>query len=121
MFIFDRFEALRAAKGISKSHIATAIGRTPTTIQDWKNGKAEPSKAQLAIVAELLNTTPEYLAGESDKSLPANEPADGLSRDELEIIQMFRSVQTPYQASAYNAIKSVLQALPSRDADEEDQ
>ena len=69
MFRFDRFEALRVSKGISKKHIADAIGRSAQIIQDWKNPKktVEPNDKQLKIVAEILGTTPEYLLGVVDE------------------------------------------------------
>lgn len=66
MFDFTRFEKLRAKKGVTKAHIAAAIGRTPTAIQDWKQKKSVPNTEQLKIVAEILGTTPEYLMGETD-------------------------------------------------------
>lgn len=66
MFRFDRFEALRTSKGITKKFVSDAIGRSSQTIQDWKNGKTEPNDVQIAIVSELLGTSPEYLRGEVD-------------------------------------------------------
>ena len=66
LFIFARFEALRIEKGVTKSYIARALDRTPTIVQDWKQGKSSPDDEQLAIVARILQTTPEYLRGETD-------------------------------------------------------
>ena len=79
MFIYDRFEAVRAKKGITKAHIAGAINRTPTIIQDWKKGKSEPNEYQLAIIADVLGTTVAYLCGESDNdALETNKaPSNG--------------------------------------------
>lgn len=67
MFDFTRFEKLRAKKGVTKAHIAAAIERTPTAIQDWKQKKSVPNTEQLKIVAEILGTTPEYLMGKTDE------------------------------------------------------
>ena len=70
LFSFNRFESLRASKGITKKYIADALDRTPTLIQDWKSGKSAPNKEQLQIVADILGTTPEYLSGETDEKNP---------------------------------------------------
>lgn len=63
---YDRFENLRAERGITKKYIADALNRKDTICQDWKKGKSTPNPAQLSIIADILNTTPEYLKGESD-------------------------------------------------------
>ena len=85
MFSFNRFESLRASKGITKKYIADALDRTPTLIQDWKSGKSAPNKEQLRIVADILGTTPEYLSGETnEKEPPALKNESGRKQDELE-------------------------------------
>ena len=73
MFIYARFEALRAEKGITKAFIAEKLNRTPSICQDWKYGKSVPNEEQLRIVADLLETTPAYLTGESNEKKPAPE------------------------------------------------
>ena len=70
MFNFARFESLRAERGITKSYLAKLLGRTPTIIQDWKQGKSAPNRDQLCIISNALGTTPEYLTGESDEKKP---------------------------------------------------
>lgn len=69
MFRFDRFEELRASRGVTKKFITDAIGRTSQTVQDWKNGKSEPNDSQIGIVAQILGTSVEYLRGETDESI----------------------------------------------------
>lgn len=71
MFLYERFEALRASKGITKVYVAKALNRSPTICQDWKVKKTEPNETQLAIIADILGTTPEYLTGENDDPTPA--------------------------------------------------
>ena len=76
MFIYERFEALRSSRGITKRFIAQSLGRSPTLCQDWKMQKSQPSDEQLAVVARILGTTPEYLRGETDEVSPAPGPAE---------------------------------------------
>ena len=81
MFLYNRFEALRVARGITKTFIAQSLGRSPTLCQDWKQQKSQPNDAQLREVARILGTTPAYLRGETD------EPGIDPTRDEeLEVI-----------------------------------
>ena len=76
LFIYERFEALRASRGITKRFIAQSLGRSPTLCQDWKLRKSQPSDEQLAVVARILGTTPEYLRGETDEVSPVPAPAE---------------------------------------------
>jgi transcriptional regulator with XRE-family HTH domain len=81
LFLYDRFEALRVSRGITKTFIAQSLGRTPTLCQDWKQQKSQPNDAQLREVARILGTTTAYLRGETD------EPGIDPTRDEeLEVI-----------------------------------
>ena len=81
LFLYDRFEALRVSRGITKTFIAQSLGRTPTLCQDWQQQKSQPNDAQLREAARILGTTPAYLRGETD------EPGIDPTRDEeLEVI-----------------------------------
>jgi transcriptional regulator with XRE-family HTH domain len=79
LFIYSRFEELRSSKGVTKKFIADKLGRLPAICQDWKYGKSSPNADQLKIIAEILDTTPEYLTGKSDQKEKPVEP------DELDI------------------------------------
>ena len=81
LFIYERFEALRASRGITKRFIAQSLGRSSTLCQDWKKQKSQPNDEQLAVVARILGTTPDYLRGETDEVSPA--PAEDRELAEL--------------------------------------
>lgn len=66
LFQFERFEALRQSRGVTKTFIAQSLGRSTSLCQDWKQQKSQPSKEQLRVVARILGTTPAYLLGETD-------------------------------------------------------
>lgn len=78
MFDFNRFEALREEKGVSKSFIAQKLDRTASICHDWKAGKSSPNEKQIQIVAKILGTSPEYLKGETEKN-PPPKPARAVS------------------------------------------
>ena len=73
MFDYDRFEQLRRSKGITKKFIAQSLGRSATLCQDWKQRKSQPSQAQLQRLAEILDTTPAYLTGETEEPSPSSD------------------------------------------------
>ena len=70
LFLYNRFEALRVARGITKTFIAQSLGRSPTLCQDWKQQKSQPNDAQLREVARILGTSTAYLRGETDDPAP---------------------------------------------------
>lgn len=74
LFDYNRFEQLRSAKGITKKFIAQSLGRSSTICQDWKQQKSQPNPEQLRRVAEILDTTPAYLTGETEDSSPTSSP-----------------------------------------------
>ena len=74
LFQYDRFEALRLSRGVTKTFIAQSLGRSATLCQDWKQQKSQPSDAQLREVARILGTTPAYLRGETDDPAPCPAP-----------------------------------------------
>lgn len=79
MFIYTRFEELVEELGIKKTFVAEKLGKSPSICQDWKRGKSHPSATQLQIVADILDTTPEYLTGETntkEKPVPNEDELD---------------------------------------------
>ena len=106
LFIFERFEELRKSQGKTKTHIASLIGRTPTVVQDWKQGKSEPNAEQLAVICNELNTTPDYLTGKTNKKTATSE-GDGLTETQLALIDIVKQM-TEEEASAYLASASLL-------------
>ncbi len=78
MFDYDRFEQLRRSKGITKKFIAQSLGRSATLCQDWKQRKSQPSQAQLRQVADILDTTPAYLMGETEE--PSSSAGDEMTQ-----------------------------------------
>lgn len=62
----DRIRALAKEKGLSLSFICSKLGVAHVYFIDIdKSGRDIPDD-KLAIIADLLNTTPEYLKGETD-------------------------------------------------------
>lgn len=63
---FDRISALKKKKGVSYTYLCAQVGRGSNYIADCKNkGVAIPDDV-IAVWADILDTTPEYLKGETD-------------------------------------------------------
>ena len=120
MFIYERFEALRKSRGITKRFIAQSLGRSPTLCQDWKLQKSQPSDAQLAVVARILDTTPAYLRGETDEPAPA--PAEDAEltallaslREREDMRMLFKLAQDASPEDVRQAVK-IIEALRQHD------
>ena len=65
--IFDRLDMLRKEKGISATFLCAQVGKNRFFIKDCRNGKGHVSDDAVAKWADILDTTPEYLKGETDE------------------------------------------------------
>ena len=114
LFDYERFEKLRASKGITKKFIAQALGRSATICQDWKQRKSQPSEEQLKIVAEILGTSVAYLMGEDVQAETA--PDDELMallttlREREDIRMLFKLAKDASPEDVRQAVK-IIEAL----------
>lgn len=90
----DRIKNLSKEKGWSLSFLASKLGLTASYFTDVKNGKTKISDDRLAVIAAILNTTPEYLKGETDtKEKPATSKDDELDKEFSELIKQLSPEQ----------------------------
>lgn len=107
MFIYARFEELIEELGIKKTFIAEKLGKSPSICQDWKRGKSQPNADQLKIVADILDTTPEYLTGETDtkeKPVPTEDELDNI------LINLLKELTPEESAKAASFVQGLLAA-----------
>lgn len=105
MFIYTRFEELVDDLGIKKTFVAEKLGKSPSICQDWKRGKSQPSATQLKIVADVLDTTPEYLTGETDvkeKPVPNEDELDKM------LINLLKELTPEETAKAASFVQGLL-------------
>ena len=63
---------------------AAEIGVAPSVVSAWRNKKSESYMKRLPQIAEILNTTVEYLlTGEKKEPAPAPRNGDELDRDTI--------------------------------------
>lgn len=66
MCAINRTLELAKEKGISQAFICGKLGLRRTYLSDVRIGKDSLTDDRLIIIAAILNTTPEYLKGETD-------------------------------------------------------
>lgn len=91
----DRIETLRKKQGISLTHLNTAIGAYRGKITDVRAGKSSFSEEEISLLAKELNTSTDYLLGNTDNPQPAGQPSSegtGLNPQEQRLIEIFREL-----------------------------
>lgn len=93
MSIIDSVLHLAKEKGVSQAFICNKLGLSRNYLAEVKKGKTSLTDDRLAVIADILNTTPEYLKGETDtKEKPAGESTDGLSDYDARLLDWFHSL-----------------------------
>lgn len=88
MFDLTRLESLAKTKGISKTHLCSLVGRPKYYLNDIKNKGTQAPDDYIEVWAQTLNTTPEYLKGETDiKEKPADLVVSGKDKELLDLIE----------------------------------
>ncbi|PAB55135.1 hypothetical protein A3Q24_05485 [Lactobacillus johnsonii] len=91
--IFSRIQEVAHKRGMSIRQVALNSGfNSPNAIYRYKQG-VSPRKTTLNAIADALNTTPEYLLGETDdwqKHDVTPEEELGLDKDDQEMLALFR-------------------------------
>lgn len=93
----ERIESLAKEKGLSLSFISVKLGLRRTYLKDVKLGRSSIPNDRLAQIADILDTTPEYLRGETDiKEKPAEDGE--LSEDDIKLLEFFNRLPPQVQS-----------------------
>ena len=108
MSIIDRVLQLAKEKGISQAFICGKLGLRRTYLSDVRLGKDSLSNERLSMIADILNTTPEYLKGETDiKENPTARNGDEHSEIMKKIISGSSKLPEEKQLLVLELIKSM--------------
>lgn len=58
--MYQKFEQLVKARGITSYRVAKDLGLAPTVFSDWKSGKSKPKVDKLKKIADYFGVTIEY-------------------------------------------------------------
>ena len=106
--VIQRIKALLKEKGLKQKYLFEQIGKSPVMFRDWQAGKSKPTDSVLQKISDVLDTTPEYLRGETDikaKKAPSIEPnAVFLEEKNIYMIPLFETVSAGLGEYAQNSI-----------------
>lgn len=98
MLVGKRIKDMRLEKGMSQQELGDLIGVTKVSICGYENGTRTPSLETFGILADIFETTTDYLLGREVSVVDeeGNEYIGSISRDDIEIIQEFRHYPNLY-------------------------
>lgn len=76
-------KALRTARGLTQAELAKKVGTKTINITRYENCQREADYATLIKVADILNTTTDYLIGRESAAPPPPNDADSELRERL--------------------------------------
>ncbi|MEM6282477.1 MAG: helix-turn-helix transcriptional regulator [Chloroflexota bacterium] len=110
----DRLQTLRKEAGIIQADIAEEIGVRKDQISRYETGTSSPTPDGLIVMAQMLNTSADYLLGLSNVPHPGAEPEPDpypeLSATEREMIVFMREYSATSQAGMLRALRALRDA-----------
>ena len=84
LFIAQKRYELKTGKTFDRERLASAVGKSDSTVSNWFTGKQMPSVEQLAAIGKALGTSPSWLAfgDQSEFTTPDGEPIESPSQSE---------------------------------------
>lgn len=76
----QRLKQLRKEMGLSQKSLSEHLGVTQQAVGKWETGRSSPDPATLARLAELLETSADYLLGISEQPAEPAAPSPALWR-----------------------------------------
>jgi transcriptional regulator with XRE-family HTH domain len=110
----NKIKNLAKLQGIKISFLCSQINKAHTFFSDAQRGKTTLSPDNLAVIADLLHTTPEYLMDETDDPAPIKKESsqmEELSPDVKELVELVKSINNP---ATIHAIKMLLLEIKNK-------
>lgn len=92
----QRVTELAQAQGRTLAHLCSLLGRPRSFLSDIRNGKTHMCSTELSIIAAALDTTPEYLTGQTDDPSAVSplvqqvlDALDGLTDEQIGMVLAF--------------------------------
>ena len=99
-----RLRTLRKEKGLSQQQLAQTLGISQQSVNKYENHNVEPDIGMLSQMADLFDTTVDYLIGRSDERVPHGRgvPPE-LTMSEADLLTRYRQLE-PKQAQMVNLL-----------------
>ena len=120
LVVLDRIKELSKKKGWSLSFLSSKLGLAASYFTDVKNGKTKISDDRLITIADILDTTPEYLKGETDvKQKTPAEPGERTVSDEDIMFALFNGADD-ITDEMFEEVKRFAQFIQERERNKPD-
>lgn len=86
----ERLKQLREAKNMTQVRLGIELGVSQETISGYEIGKATPPADMLIKLADILDTSVDYILGRTDNKYFNKLNKSDLSNEELELLLIFR-------------------------------
>lgn len=109
MVNYDRIWELCKETGKKRSYLSKAMGHSERYLLDARKQNTNIKPDELAILASELNTTPEYLTGETDNpEIKKEQPtvSDGLPKSVIELLGVVATLSEEEAASLLAFLKA---------------
>lgn len=101
----NRITALRKEKGMSQIALSLKLNVSQKMISAYETGKSEPSVETLKKLADIFNTSVDYIIGFSDIRQPIDKIVQAtLTEEECELLDGFRSSDAKHKYIALGVI-----------------
>lgn len=109
-----RLKRLREARDFSQGQLATYSGVARSYISEIESGQAaNVSGARLSKLAEVLETSVDYLLGQTDDPRATDRPPVGqLTHQEEEMLKLFQSMDDARRQIALATLRAQAQLVP---------
>ncbi|MGN1434034.1 MAG: helix-turn-helix domain-containing protein [Ruminococcus sp.] len=101
----NRITMLRKEKGMSQIALSIKLNVSQKMISAYETGKSEPSVETLKSLADIFNTSVDYIIGYSDIRQPLDKIVQAsLSENECDLLDGFRTLDKKRQHIALGVI-----------------
>ena len=105
----NRIAMLRKEKGLSQISLSLKLNVSQKMISAYENGKSEPSIATLMQMADIFNTSVNYIIGYTNIRQPIDKTVQMyLNEDECDLLGGYRELSAKQQNIALGVILGLL-------------
>jgi transcriptional regulator with XRE-family HTH domain len=104
----DRIKERRKALHINQLELSERTGISQGQISRYERGDNDPTGEALVALADVLNTTTDWLLGRSGNVSPVGQET-GLTEEENELIKLLRVTDRQMRHRIMKAVKAVLE------------
>ena len=111
MDLSEKIKKLRQGNDLTLEELANLVGVSPSTILRYESGEIKNLRRdKIKKLADALLTTPAYLMGWETEKHSKNTSYQTLSKDEEEIVSLYKNLDIEDKAEIRGTIKGMLKA-----------